>query len=63
MDIGEQVNQLNGKISTGVVTVINGQLNKISLPSIYRQVIAEIKNGIDTSVVELYYETEIKTWI
>jgi hypothetical protein len=59
MDIGEQVNQLNGKISTGVVTVINGQLNKISLPSIYRQVIAEIKNGIDTSVVELYYETII----
>jgi hypothetical protein len=59
MDIGEQVNQLNGKISTGVVTVINGQLNKISLPSIYRQVIAEIKNGIDTSVVELYYETTI----
>jgi hypothetical protein len=59
MDIGEQVNQLNGKISTGVVTVINGQLNKISLPSIYRQVIVEIKNGIDTSVVELYYETTI----
>jgi hypothetical protein len=59
MDIGEQVNQLNGTISTGLVTVINGQLNKISLPSIYRQVIAEIKNGIDTSVVELYYETII----
>lgn len=59
MDIGEQVNQLNGTISTGLVTVINGQLNKISLPSIYRQVIAEIKNGIDTCVVELYYETII----
>jgi hypothetical protein len=59
MNIGEQVNQLNGTISTGLVTVINGQLNKISLPSIYRQVIAEIKNGIDTSVVELYYETII----